>query len=67
MTRRNVFPKVKLDRFTWRGLVWGTLSLAGLTYEIFFRARELFVILGYSLVLGISLYYIFVLRDEPHE
>ncbi len=59
--------KVKLDRFTWRGLAWGTVSLAGLTYEIFFRARELFVILGYSLVLAISLYYIFFLKDEPRE
>jgi hypothetical protein len=42
-------------------LAWGSLSLAGLVYEIFFRARELLVILGYSAVLGISLYYLLVL------
>ncbi len=62
-----MFTKPRFDRFTVRGLIWGTLSLAGLTYEIFFRARELFVILGYVFVLGISLYYILVLTDSSRR
>lgn len=59
--------KPRWNRFTVRGLVWGTISLAGLTYEIFFRAREMFVILGYTLVLGISLYYIFALTQPSRK
>ena len=59
-----MFPKPSFDRFTVRGLIWGTISLAGLTYEIFFRAREFLLIFGYGLVFGISLIYIFLLKDK---
>ncbi|MDZ7372394.1 MAG: hypothetical protein ONB23_00360 [candidate division KSB1 bacterium] len=50
-----------VHKYVLRGLVWGSLSLAGLAYEMFFRAREPVVILGYVFVLGISVYYILVL------
>lgn len=60
-----LWSKATFDRFTIRGLIWGSISLAGLVYEIFFRAREVVLIVGYGLVLGISLLYIFTLKDRP--
>jgi len=57
-----------MDKFTWRGVIYCSAALVGIGYELFFRAKpDLFPIVMYSVVGGIGLVCIFVLKDEQHR
>lgn len=52
-------------RITIRGIIYAIIAGVGLTLEIFVLRQSRFVILfGYSLILLIALYYIFILRKK---
>ncbi|NIT69597.1 hypothetical protein GWO43_01525 [candidate division KSB1 bacterium] len=54
-----------MDKFTIRGLVYSAVSCFGLGYEVFFiHPPRLFLLIMYSIVIGIGLLCVFVLNDQ---
>ncbi len=68
-SRKNCFLlRVKVDRFTKRGLVYAIVSFLGLSYEVgFVHPPRLFVLVMYGLVLGVGLICIFKLKEREDE
>lgn len=57
-----------MDKFTVRGLVYLTISLLGLGYELLFiHPPRLFLIIMYSIVSGIGLICIFWIKKQKSE
>lgn len=55
----------KFDRYSIRGIIFMTLGLAGICYELFSsRPKELFVIILYGFVVSIGLLLIFRIKDH---
>lgn len=54
-----------MDKFTVRGIIYSTISGLGLGYELFFiHPARLFLVVMYSLVIGIGMILIFVINDN---
>jgi len=53
-----------LDKFTIRGIIYSVVSSFGLGYEIFYVDEpRTFLLIMYSIVIGVGLICIFVLED----
>jgi len=54
----------KTDKYSKRGLIFGTIALTGLIIELFFAGpTELFVVVFYGMIVLLSLFLIFFMRD----
>ena len=54
-----------LDKFTVRGLVYSAASILGLSYEIIFiRPPRLFLVIMYTIIIGIGLICIFLIKEQ---
>ncbi len=57
-----------VDKFTIRGIVYSAISVLGLGYEFFFsHPPRAFLLIMYSLVIGIGLICIFMIKEQEHE
>ena len=54
----------KFDRYSIRGIIFSTLGVAGIVYEVFYRSREVFVIVLYGVVVLIGGLLIFRIREH---
>lgn len=55
----------KFDRYSIRGIVFTTLGLTGIGYELFSsRPKELFVVILYSVVVFVGILLLFTIKDR---
>jgi len=54
------------DRFTWRGIIYASLAVIGLIFEIFILKQfRPFLLFGYGVIIFIGLICIIVLKEGP--
>ncbi|MFZ5519484.1 MAG: hypothetical protein ACOY90_22830 [Candidatus Zhuqueibacterota bacterium] len=57
--------KKKFDKNSIRGIIYSLISLAGLSYELFFSVQvRAFLIVMYSFTLAIGLLYLLFLKEQ---
>jgi hypothetical protein len=55
----------KFDRYSIRGIICIALGVIGMGYEVFFSmVKEVFLIVMYSIVIGIGVLLLFVVRNK---
>ena len=54
----------KFDRYSIRGIIFSTLGVTGIVYEVFFRSREVFVIILYGVVVILGGLLIFRIKEH---